>query len=223
MYLFIIWFSSSKMGVPESRDCAVLLPVGCPGPRIEDTQSTLCLRTDGLCREKIPTGFLRWWQLYWVKKCEPVPRPLLRKGQGPCGSWPGLNSEAHDVSWHWVSVSHLFFLLFHLFICVLAFPCAFTVSGMWQLSVSLAYLLFIMQKCIADEVPSLWRSPCWEPGAGVGSLSVFKPPAWGHVPFCVALCLLVYRFPLSLPWPAVLLTGTNLGCKLMGCVFFRIV
>lgn len=41
-----------KWEFPESRDCAVLLPVGCPGPRIEDTQSTLVCEQMGFAERR---------------------------------------------------------------------------------------------------------------------------------------------------------------------------
>lgn len=79
------WESSLRAETVQS--CCLLSTWG---PRIEDTQSALVCETDGLCREKIPTGFLRWWQ-HWVKKCELCPKtPLLGRDRDPCGSWPGL-------------------------------------------------------------------------------------------------------------------------------------
>lgn len=96
----------------------------------QKTQQTLVQGTDRLCREKIPAGFLRWWQFYRVKRfrlclspdlCQEGKRTLLEAGQG----W---NSGTHDVSWHWLvaKVFQFFSFVSLTHLSVLSnFPCDF--------------------------------------------------------------------------------------------------
>ena len=142
----------------------------------------------------------------------------------------GWNSGAHDVSWHLVSFSCLFFFCFlHLFICTLWFSMwLLKLGGVWQLSILSAYLaIWLIHFSSADiyyaEVyrrrrAKPGRALAWEPEPEPGRW-VPLLPAWRDVHFCVALYLPVRRFPFPLPWPTVFLTGSDLRCKLIGWVF----
>lgn len=92
IYLFIIRFYPNKMLIPWEQRSRCLVSCWMPRAGIEDSQETLVQWTDGFCREKIPTGFLRGGQLYRGKMYGLCPQGLCQEGKGTQGlrMFPGI-------------------------------------------------------------------------------------------------------------------------------------
>lgn len=179
-------------------------------------------------------GFLRWWQLYRVKRLSPG--ASAGKGQGPLWKVARTRTQGPiDVSWHLVSFSYLFvFPLFPFLLICMPWLSMWLLwlDGVWQLSISSAYLLLgSFSSADIYSAATYWRVSA-KPGRALACKLETEPrhwgpllPAWGdvHVFRCFVLCLCapsLFRYLDQLYYPLDLIRGMS---SLVGFPVDRIV